>query len=689
MSVLSQVIPNLFNGVSQQPPALRSPTQAELQENADSSLVTGLSKRKPTRHIAQFSTFSYTNALVHLIESGADRFIAFFDGTGLIIVNADTGAAATLVTPNGAAYILSANPRDFLRCITVADFTFVLNRGQVVGTVAFVADVVTGTVQTFASLPAATGTNNIYRINGTPDNGFTSYYVRDQAAGVWAETVVYLSGQALPKAPTTLPWTLVRTGANEFTLRPATWANRSVGDQITNPNPSFVGRTIRDVFFYRDRLGFITESTVVMSRAGDYFNFYPRTMTAVLDDDPIDATVAHPRIINLSHAVPFNSNLLIFSDRVQFQLTGGDVLSPRTARIDAVTEFDCSAAARPAGIGPNVYFAQPGSTHSLIREMFVRQDSLQNDAQDVTSHVPRYVPTGVFTLAASPIEDSLFVASASDVRSLYVYRSKWKGDERIQSSWSRWIFGSELDGSRILGVVCWNTLVYLVISRTIGTSIERIDLADASFPIRDSDGTQWIIHLDKRTSNYLSGVYDATNDWTTWTIPYDLSVLVPFHLVVYGVGIDAGSGQWINNTTRPSLSTVRAVGKWDEQLCLGGIPYTFRYRMSPIYKRNNEGAPEISGRLQLRKLDVLFRDTGYLRMEITPFRRSTISRIFSPMTAGLLSTGFSNVETGKAAFAVQSNADTVRLDFVNDSPYPTAIHAVDWAGEYSSRTSRA
>jgi hypothetical protein len=685
VAVLSQIIPNLFNGVSQQPPALRSPTQAELQENAESSLVTGLSKRKPTRHIAQISNFSYTNALVHLIESGAERFIAFFDGVTVTIFNADTGVAASISKPSGEAYIVSSNPRDLLRCVTVADYTFVLNRAKAVGAVGHSATTITGTVQTFANLPAATGTNNVYRINGTPDNAFASYYVRDQAAGVWAETVAY-DGSGTGPLTSDMPWTLTRTGANSFAFQPASWATRVVGDQTTNPNPSFVGRAITDVFFYRDRLGLITDSTIIMSRAGDYFNFFPRTMTAVLDDDPIDATVAHPKAVYLSHAVPFNSNLLIFGNRVQFQLTGGDVLSPRTVRIDPIIEMDCSAAAKPVGIGPSVYFAQPGLSNTLVREMFVRPDSLQNDAEDVTAHVPLYIPSGVFGLAASSVEETLFVASLNDERALYVYKTKWKGDQRIQSSWSRWVFGSAVDGTRILGVVCWNTYVYLVISRGVGTSIERLDLADVSFPIRDGDGTNWIIHLDKRTPNYLSGIYDATNDWTTWTIPYDLNTSVPFQLVVYGVGIDAGSGQWISDTSRPTLTTVRAPGKWDEQFCLGGIPYTFRYRMSPIYKRNDEGAPAISGRLQLRKVDVLCRDTGYLRVEVTPARRSLTSRIYAPMFTGILSTGFSNVETGKVSCAVQSNADTVRLDFVNDTPYPSAIHAVEWSGDYSSRT---
>ena len=47
MGQISSAIPNLVQGVSQQSPSLRLSSQAEVQENAFSSLVEGLHKRPP------------------------------------------------------------------------------------------------------------------------------------------------------------------------------------------------------------------------------------------------------------------------------------------------------------------------------------------------------------------------------------------------------------------------------------------------------------------------------------------------------------------------------------------------------------------------------------------------------------------------------------------------------------------
>ena len=47
MALISQSIPNLINGISQQTATQRNITQSELQENAQSRLVEGLTKRPP------------------------------------------------------------------------------------------------------------------------------------------------------------------------------------------------------------------------------------------------------------------------------------------------------------------------------------------------------------------------------------------------------------------------------------------------------------------------------------------------------------------------------------------------------------------------------------------------------------------------------------------------------------------
>ena len=71
MPFVSSSIPNLINGVSQQAPEVRLPTQAEVQENGLSSVVNGLEKRPGTEHIKKLSgvtASNVTNAFIHTIQ---------------------------------------------------------------------------------------------------------------------------------------------------------------------------------------------------------------------------------------------------------------------------------------------------------------------------------------------------------------------------------------------------------------------------------------------------------------------------------------------------------------------------------------------------------------------------------------------------------------------------------------------
>ena len=134
MALISQSIPNLINGVSQQPPSLRLSTQAEVQENGLSSVVTGLSKRPPTQHIADLGTISNLDkAFIHTIRRDENELYSMvIDTAGTIRVFDKDGTART-VTNNAAAYLSGlTDPSTELSAVSIADTTFILNKNKVV-----------------------------------------------------------------------------------------------------------------------------------------------------------------------------------------------------------------------------------------------------------------------------------------------------------------------------------------------------------------------------------------------------------------------------------------------------------------------------------------------------------------------------------------------------------------------------
>ncbi len=128
MTLISTTIPNLINGVSQQPYSLRLSSQAEAQINGYSSVVEGLKKRPPARFIAKISNTSLGRAYIHMINRDAtERYVVVVTNGNLRVFRMD-GSEVSVAFPNGKGYLASSAPDANFVAVTVADYTFILNR---------------------------------------------------------------------------------------------------------------------------------------------------------------------------------------------------------------------------------------------------------------------------------------------------------------------------------------------------------------------------------------------------------------------------------------------------------------------------------------------------------------------------------------------------------------------------------
>ena len=175
----------------------------------------------------------------------------------------------------------------------------------------------------------------VVEITGDATNSFDNYYVKYTSADdVWTETVS-------PATKTTIdedlmPHVLIRTADGNFRFTQVdgssytisatsydvpSWGTRVAGDTDSSvPDPSFIGKKMNDIFFHRNRLGFIADENVIMSRSGEFFHFFPETVTDTLSTDPIDVASTAKKVSILRSVISFDENLLLFSDQTQFML---------------------------------------------------------------------------------------------------------------------------------------------------------------------------------------------------------------------------------------------------------------------------------------------------------------------------------------------------------------------------------
>ena len=779
MALISQSIPNLINGISQQPPSLRLNTQAEVQENGLSSVVTGLSKRPCTEYTANLGVISNLDkAFIHTIRRDENEFYSMvIDTAGTIRVFDKDGVSKT-VTNNASSYLSGlTNPNKELAAVSIADNTFIVNKNTTVAkdtttsstrnpealvfvrqadysstyrlkitkgastsTVEFAtksstqdstsatqnaergastdliaenldtfsgttvntsyyenitnASAVTGITITrygsvlhiqssnstnfqvevgdshgnehlkvfkdetpdFKKLPVESPNDFIIKISGDNQKAQDDYYVQYNN-GVWKETLE--AGALTSLDNSTMPHKLVKDSSGNFTFDEVDYQDRKVGDDNTNPFPSFIDFKLNDIFFHRNRMGLLADENVIFSRAGEFvnFDFFRKSTLTIVDSDVIDVSVSSNKVSILKHAVPFNESLLLFSDLTQFKVTGDPVLTPDTVNISNTTEFEASLRAKPAQAGRFVYFASKRGDWSGMWEYFVDSDTDTNDASETTAHVPEYLDGEVTNIQASSNEDMILVQTDDDTESLYVYRFYYSGREKLQAAWSKWTFGGD-----VLAVSFNLADVILLIKRGTNLHLEKMNLSVDSAEAYTDGG--FPILLDRRVKLETGG-----NTTVPYTAPSNIQYVDQRGKII----------------TLANVATLLA----NNEVVYAGVPYTFKYQFSePVVKIDNK--PATTAKLKLRNYAVVYNDTGYFTATTEPDRRTSYTSTFTGRIVG----GAANllnkaaIDSGTYKFGVMADSKSTKVTLESDNHLPANFQSAEIEAFYVLRSRR-
>jgi hypothetical protein len=232
-------------------------------------------------------------------------------------------------------------------------------------------------------------------------------------------------------------------GRPSFSLAQIDWVGRAAGDETTAPDPSFIGETLNDMFFHKNRLGILANENVILSELGEHFNYYATTATDLLDTDMIDLASPTNKVSILRHAIPFNENLILFSDFAQLKLTefaaGG--LTPTNAKLSLLTEYEHDKLVQPVVNGRKVYFSDENDGFSVLREFGIVEDLQEETAENITSHVPSYIKGKGFEII--PHDDFMFILSDENLNEVFVYKFLFQQGQKKLTSWSKWKFKDE------------------------------------------------------------------------------------------------------------------------------------------------------------------------------------------------------------------------------------------------------
>lgn len=785
MALISQSIKNLKSGISQQPDILRFPEQGAKQINGWSSETEGLQKRPPlvlTRVLGD-SEILGEDPLIHLINRDQfEQYYVVFTGETIRVFGLD---GIEYQVRGDMSYVQSSKPREDLRMITVADYTFVVNRtitivedstsksnggtfetnkdalinirggqygrkltvtlngtsvdhqlpngsnaetdppkvdaqaiaealkellveafpswtftvgtgyvhiqspdGVTIDTLTTkdgyadqLISPVTHFVQTFSKLPLNAPDGYLVQIVGDTSKTADRYYVKyDLTQKVWKETIGWNVVQNLKND--SMPWALVRAEDGQFDFNWHEWLPRKAGDETTSTMPSIVNSQITDVFFWRNRLGFLSGENVVLSRTGRYFDFFPPSVANLSDDDPIDVSISHNRVSVLKYAVPFSEELLLWSDEAQFVMNAQGTLSAKSLELNLTTQFDVQDGARPFGIGRNIYFVAKRATFSSIYRYYAVGDvSEVKNAEDITTHVPSFIPNGVFSINGSITENFCSVLTTGAKNKLFIYKFLYIDERVAQQSWSNW----ELpEGTEILVADSIGSTLYLVLRNSSNTWLGRIEFTQDTLDFRDEP---YRLYLDNKVTYRIP---DGSYDWDTNRTSISLSDAFKF-TPNDGVKISLVETDGTITEFIVSGDNIYVDGDLTDSVVFLGYNFKFTYEFSKflIKKTDDNGmvSTEDSGRLQLRRAWVNFEDSGQFYVDV-----ENQSRTFQyNMGAGYIGSktttvGHSTLHTAQYRFPVGGNARYNTVTLWSEAPTPLNVIGCGWEGNYSRRT---
>ena len=489
--------------------------------------------------------------------------------------------------------------------------------------------------------------------------------------GIWAECVA--PGIPYQFDLTTMPHVLTYDeNTDEFTFDLGAWEDREAGDEDSNKNPTFVGRTIEDLAYFQSRLVMLSGPACIMSVTDKPFNFWLNSATILADSDRIDVQSTAKGVRSMLRAIPFNRDLVVFSNKGQFIVLGRNSITPKNCSLILTTAFEADMTASPVPAGQNIFFGYKFGNYTGIREFFTQSTVDANDARPVTQHVNKYLEGNVRTLTSTSNFDILLVQTSINQTTLYIYEYTWLDEKKVQSSWSRWIMPDDVVYSFIT-----ESVINMVTKHGDNYILNRVDL-----DLQNDPGLTYSVRLDRKI--FLTGVNDTVTD--PYVVPPDDED--ENIIFIQGEGCPhPGMRAWV---TDYDSGTYTFAEDMNGGTVIAGIRYRSSYIPTNPSVKDQDGVEISTGKLVVGKFLVVCKETGKMFARI-------FSKYFDDREVEFSARFVGDPETHVGEAAVidhtyivpfRENVSNAELELYSDSHLPMTFTDIQWKGQYAKKGQR-
>ena len=526
----------------------------------------------------------------------------------------------------------------------------------------------------------------IVKISNSRMSDEDDYYLRfdgsnnRDGSGSWSEC----AKGGIAKTLTNMPLVIQRTAATTFTVRPFDYQDRRVGDDTTNPVPSFVGARINKVLFFRNRLALLSGENVVTSRPGtlgtpDFFNETALTVSA---SDPVDISAASMFPSELFDGIEVNTGLVVFSTNQQFLLAADDtVFNPDTAKLRSISTFNYNETIPPISLGTTLAYVDNSGKFSRFNEMANIQREGEPSIVEVSKVVPTLLPKDIDLLTNSR-ENSIILLGKTGSDDVFGYKYFQVSEQRQQAAWFKWKLNNPLIYHFII-----NDEYFFLDSDYYLQSIKLVQTE--TDPSITQDNVDFLLHVDNHTT-VSGGSFNATTNTTTFSsVGWLNTVTTPNHdLVVIDTNTNSVRvGRYAKPTVSGTSFTVP--GNWSGATLTIGYIYPYEVKFPTFYptqQQGNNSRADVNSSLVLHRIKFHFGKIGLYETTLERLGKNDYTEIYE-------STQLDEYKVSDAPYLeefiktvpVYEKNTNVDVTLRSSHPAPATLRAVSWEGDYSPK----
>ena len=476
------------------------------------------------------------------------------------------------------------------------------------------------------------------------------------------------------------------------------WEKALVGDEKTNSEPSFVGKKINKMLFFRNRLVLFSDENVILSQAGEFFNFWNKTALTFTNTDPIDLKCSSDKPAIIWDAIGVNAGLVMFTKTQQFMLTtDSDILSPNTAKINNLANYNFNSQTNPISLGTTIGWLDNAGKHSRFFEMQRTMRAGEPEIVEQSKIVSKLFNKDLRYISNSR-ENGIIFFSEDGADTLYCYRYFSASDKRIQQAWFTWKLPGAIQHHAVL-----DDSLYMVVRNNSKDALLRFDIklhSDSRTVVDDLDTTDtsdditYRLHFDNSVS-IASGslTYSATTGKTTFSKPNGFNVTTTTtdaayrKLAVYCNVAGDQVGRYAEATVNGS--NIEVVGDWTGQALIFGYLFDYEVQLPTIYVQKQEGdkvRSDVQGSLVVHRIKLNLGHSGLYETLIKRTGKPDYTEVWEPaITDNYNANQVDFVTAVTQTIPTYEKNTNLTLTLKSTHPAPATLHSMSWEGDYTNR----